>query len=304
MRAQSTEGGLHVQAIAGSHVVMFGFDWPAARAGQLQGFALHRTDHDTGRADWLDSQKRYSSTDPGTATGAKVSTRQHPLQTFQWADYTARPDIDYTYRVVALGGTPAALAPLAEAQVTVRTITRTASGHAVHFNRGAVAAQEYARRFNNRAPEDVPNGQAFDWLGRGLPQALLAFIAQAGGGDALHVAIYEARHAPVLEALRQARGRGAEVRIVYDAKQNGDDDNPAFPREDNSDQIDAAQLAGVAIAREQNPSYIAHNKFLVLSKGGAPSGSTSMNLVWTNCTCLAIALLRSSRNWSSALVLR
>jgi phosphatidylserine/phosphatidylglycerophosphate/cardiolipin synthase-like enzyme len=281
MRAQRTEGDLHVQAIAGSHVVIFGFDWPAARAGELQGFALHRTDHVTGRADWLESQKRYLSTDPGTATGVQVSTRRHPLQTFQWADYTVRPDVDYTYRAVALGGTPAALEPLAEAAVAVRTITRTASGHAVHFNRGAVAAQEYARRFNNRAPEDVPNGQAFDWLGRGLPESLLAFIAHAGAGDALHVAIYEARHAPVLQALRQARDRGAEVRLVYDAKQNGDDDSPAFPREDNRDQIDAAQLTDVAIAREQNPSYIAHNKFLVLSKGGAPTAVWSGSLNWS-----------------------
>ena len=42
MRTQRTDGGLHVQAIAGSHVILFGFDWPEARAGQLQGFALHR----------------------------------------------------------------------------------------------------------------------------------------------------------------------------------------------------------------------------------------------------------------------
>ena len=281
MRAHRTEGDLHVQAIAGSHVVVFGFDWPAARAGELQGFALHRTDHGTGRADWLQSQKRYLSTDPGTARGALVSTRRHPLQTFQWADYTAQPDADYTYRVVALGGTPAALTTLAEAAVTVRTITRTASGHAVHFNRGAVAAQEYARRFNNRAPEDVPNGQAFDWLSRGLLESLLAFIDQAQSGDALRVAIYEARYAPVLAALRQARGRGVDVRLIYDAKQNGDDDSPAFPREENIDQIDAAHLDDVAIAREQNPSYIAHNKFLVLSKQGTPAAVWSGSVNWS-----------------------
>lgn len=281
MRAQRTEGDLHVQAIAGSHVVVFGFDWPAARAGELQGFALHRTDHSTGRADWLESQKRYLSTDPGTARGARVSTRRHPLQTFQWADYTVQPDVDYTYRAVALGGTPATLTPLAEAAVTVHTVTRTASGHAVHFNRGAVAAQEYARRFNNVAPEDVPNGQAFDWLSRGLLESLLAFIGQAHAGDALHVAIYEARHAPVLEALRQARERGADVRLIYDAKRNGDDDSPAFPREENSDQLDAAQLADVAIAREANPSYIAHNKFLVLSQRGAPAAVWGGSLNWS-----------------------
>jgi hypothetical protein len=281
MRAQRTEGDLHVQAIAGSHVVVFGFDWPEARAGELQGFALHRTDHSTGRADWLESQKRYLATDPGTGRGEKVSTRRHPLQTFQWADYTVQPDVDYTYRAVALGGTPATLAPLAEATVAVRTVTRTATGHAVHFNRGAVAAQEYARRFSNLAPEDVPNGQAFEWLGRGLLESLLAFIAQAQAGDALHVAIYEARHAPVLEALRQARDRGADIQLIYDAKQNGDDNNPAFPREENIGQIETAHLENSAIPREKNPSYIAHNKFLVLSKQGAPAAVWGGSLNWS-----------------------
>src|SRR5689334_5579660 len=86
MRAKASDHGLHVQAIAGSHVVTFGLDWPQARAGELQGFALHRTNHRTGRADWIEAQKRYRSTDPGTARGEKVSTRQHPVQTFLWAD--------------------------------------------------------------------------------------------------------------------------------------------------------------------------------------------------------------------------
>jgi phosphatidylserine/phosphatidylglycerophosphate/cardiolipin synthase-like enzyme len=281
MRAQRTEGGLHVQAIAGSHVIVFGFDWPQARAGQLQGFAIHRTDHSTGRADWLEAQKRYASTDPGLDKGTRVSTRNHPLQTFQWADYTVSPGVDYTYRIVALGGTPAALTALEEAVLSVRTITRTASGHAIHFNRGAIAAQEYARRFANRAPEDVPNGQAFDWLSRGLFESLIAFIAQAQAGDALHAAIYEARHAPVLDALRAARERGVDVRIIYDAKENGDDDSPSFPREENIGELDMAHLTDIAIAREKNPSYIAHNKFIVLSRQGAPEAVWGGSLNWS-----------------------
>ena len=281
MRAQRTEGGLHVQAIAGSHVIVFGFDWPEQQAGLLQGFAIHRTDHETGRADWLEAQKRYATTDPGLDKGTRVSTRNHPLQTFQWADYTVRPGVDYTYRIVALGGTPAALAALAEVVVPVRTITRTASGHAIHFNRGAIAAQEYARRFANRAPEDVPNNQAFEWLSRGLFESLLAFIAEAQAGDALHAAIYEARHPPVLDALRTARERGVEVRIVFDAKENGDDDSPSYPREENIGELDMAHLADIGIAREKNPSYIAHNKFIVLSKQGAPVAVWGGSLNWS-----------------------
>ena len=56
MRIQVDGGDLHVHAVAGSHVVTFGLDWPEKRASELQGFALHRTNHRTGRADWIEAQ--------------------------------------------------------------------------------------------------------------------------------------------------------------------------------------------------------------------------------------------------------
>ncbi|MRV75530.1 hypothetical protein GJ700_27810 [Duganella sp. FT92W] len=278
MRVKQNSSGLHVHAIPGSHVVVFGFDWPEERADELQGFALHRTDHRTGRAQWVEAQKRYQSTDPGTATGERVSTRQHPVQAFLWADYTVNPGQRYTYRVVALGGTPAALSELADVTLDVDTIAKTNSGHRVHFNRGAIAAQEYARRFKNKAPEDVPNHAAFDWLSRGLLESLLAFIGDARAGDALHVAIYEARYARVLTALAEARQRGVAVDIVYDAKENGRGDEEPFPRNDNIDMLGGAGLLAGAFARTSNPSYISHNKFIVLSRAGSPAA------VWTGST--------------------
>jgi phosphatidylserine/phosphatidylglycerophosphate/cardiolipin synthase-like enzyme len=278
MRTMASMDGLHVHAIAGSHVVTFGFDWPGDRAGELQGFAIHRTDHATGRARWLDAQKRYQSTDPGTRKGELVSTLHHPVQSFLWADYTVDPGAIYTYRIMARGGMPDALTALAEVSVEIRTIARTGSGHVVHFNRGAVAAQEYARRFENRPPDDVPNGAALRWLSRGLLESFLAFVGTAQAGDALRVAIYEARYRPALEALAGARRRGVDVRIVYDAKENGDDDEPAFPREDNIDMLQETDLLDVAIAREQGTSNIAHNKFVVLVRDGGPAA------LWTGST--------------------
>jgi len=59
MREVAHSDGLHVRAMPGSHVVTFGLDWPEERADELQGFALHRTDHSTGKAGWIDAQKRY-----------------------------------------------------------------------------------------------------------------------------------------------------------------------------------------------------------------------------------------------------
>lgn len=281
MRTKTTEGDLQVQAIAGSHVIVLAFDWVPHRVQELQGYALHRTDLSTGRADWVDGQKRYRSTDPGTPKGAAVSTRKHPVQGFQWGDYTVEPGVEYHYRVLALGGVPGALTVLAEATVAVRTIVRTHSGHAVHFNRGAVAAQEYARRFQNRSPEDVPDHRAFDWLSRGLLEALLAFIKQARAGDALRVAIYEARYADVLQALAEARQRGVDVKLIYDAKKNGDDHDPAYPREENIGFIEAAGLTECAIARESNPSYIAHNKFIVLLQQDLPAAVWLGSVNWS-----------------------
>ncbi len=278
MRQTNSVDGLHVHAIPGSHVVSFGFDWPEDRAGELQGFAIHRTDHASGRARWLSAQKRYRTTDPGIKKGERVSTRQHPVQAFLWADYTVDPGLSYTYRIVALGGVPTALTPLAEASVEVRTIIQTASGHAVHFNRGAVAAQEYARRFENRDPEEVENGAAFEWLSRGLLESFTDFVGKAVAGDALHAAIYEARYAPALEALARARSRGVDVRIVFDAKENAKPGEAPFPRDDNYDMLEEAGLLEVAIPRTQGKSKIAHNKYVVLSRQGNPTA------VWTGST--------------------
>ena len=72
MRQMNEGDGLHVHAIPGSHVVTFGFDWPEERANTLQGFAIHRTNNTTGKAAWLEAQKRYASTDPGTPKGERV----------------------------------------------------------------------------------------------------------------------------------------------------------------------------------------------------------------------------------------
>ena len=61
------------------------------------------------------------------------SLRQHPVQGFQWGDYSAKPEHDYTYRVVALGGAPGDLSPIADDRgppdaPSRRTTASTASG--------------------------------------------------------------------------------------------------------------------------------------------------------------------------------
>ncbi|HRH77077.1 MAG TPA: phospholipase D-like domain-containing protein [Cellvibrionaceae bacterium] len=283
MRLKVSSQDLSAHAIVGSYVVTLGFNWPEARVGELQGFALHRTNHSTGRADWLEAQKRYETTDPGIAKGERVSTRFNPVQSFLWADYTVEPGIRYTYRVVARGGTPEELIDLDEVELNVLTTDKTDTGHIIHFNRGAVAAQEYARRFKQAPPEEVPNGAAFKWRSRGLLESVVAFIDNAQKDDELYVAIYEARHSAPLSALKRAKQRGVKLGIIFDAKENGNEakDEDPFPRSENLDFLEQHDLLENAIYRSASPSYIAHNKFIILCREGAPE-----------------AVLTGSTNWS------
>ena len=45
MRVTETNGGLKVHAVAGTYVVLLGFDLPEADCGGLLGFSIHRVDH-------------------------------------------------------------------------------------------------------------------------------------------------------------------------------------------------------------------------------------------------------------------
>lgn len=263
MRTKVTQQGLTVQTIAGTYVVLLGFDVAEADCDGLMGFAIHRTDHKEEEAYWLEGLKTFAETDPGLPPGAKYSTRQHPIQGFTWSDFSAKPGYDYTYRVLALKGTPSDLHAVSEVSVRVQTESPQGGTHDVYFNRGAAASQEYARRFANRSPS-VVGPAAFHWLSRGLYEAMLDFIARADEpAFELRVCAYEFHYLPVLEALRTATQRGATVRIIYDRRK----DNPG---ENNDKAVEASGIGSLCIKRTSNASAIAHNKFIILLKDGQP----------------------------------
>src|SRR4030042_2834727 len=106
--------------------------------------------------------KTFKATDPGLPPGGQISSRQHPFQTFQWADYSAKPEHDYTYTVIPLYGTPSALKEKNALSVQIATEKEHSERHSVFFNRGAVASQEYARRFQNQPPDAVGDA-AYRW---------------------------------------------------------------------------------------------------------------------------------------------
>ena len=108
-----------MQAVAGTHTVLLGFslDDPAG----CLGFAIHRTDHTEGEARWLRGMKTFGSVVPDPPPGSDWPTNTHPVQGFQWGDYSAKPGHQYTYAVSALGGTAPAPVPTAPLRTAANT---------------------------------------------------------------------------------------------------------------------------------------------------------------------------------------
>lgn len=283
-RTPTDDGPLRVHAIAGSYVVLLGLDLPKARTAGLLGFAIQRWDPAENERSWLRGMKVFAETSAGIPAGSSVSLLKHPVQSFLWGDYTAKPGRSYEYRVVALYGSPKSLEIRHDVTVPVTTESVDAGVHAVHFNRGVAGSQAYAARFGRPPRRGDRSDPAYDWLSRGLEEALLAFVRQASGPDfALRGAVYEFAYPPVLSALADAAKGGADVRIIYDRRGKASSDpNRLKVWQVSEPAIEAAHLpAGMMIPRRTN-SAIAHNKFLVLLHHGKPQAvwTGSTNLTW------------------------
>jgi phosphatidylserine/phosphatidylglycerophosphate/cardiolipin synthase-like enzyme len=276
MRIRRTNQGLTLRAIAGSHVVLLAIDMKEADCAGLLGFAIHRTDHTEDEAYWIEGTKTFKETDPGLAAGHKYPTNQHPIQGFTWSDFTAKPGHRYTYRIHALTGTPAQLKKSREVSVDVVTESEAGGNHDIYFNRGAAASQEYTRRFGKLA--SLKNAEDTDprwaWLSRGAMEAILAFVNRAKGpGHGLRVAAYEFRLPAFAKALKAAKDRGVDVKVLFDGNSNAPDENGhVFPRDENRETAQKAKIKSVCAERitrddVQKPP-ISHHKFIVHLEGG------------------------------------
>ncbi len=272
MRLTNVNNGLKVQAIAGTYAVLLGFDLPQADCSGLLGFSIHRTDHTENEAYYLSASKAFKETDPGFSPGVQYSTRDHPIQSFQWADYTAKPGHIYTYTITALKGSSTNLTPHAETVIPVITESPQSGEHDIYFNRGVAASQAYVRRFGDKRPADVPNGKAWEWLSRGLNEALEEYIRSCiPGRHALRIAAYEFNFKHFLDLIKEVVDSGVDIEIVFDARQ----DNPKI---ENEKAVTNAGLDAVSFKRTQPKSYISHNKFIVKLLDGQPQS------VWTGGT--------------------
>ncbi len=283
MRERAHGAGLAVQAVAGTHTVLLGLTL-ARRAGCL-GFGIRRTDHTEGETYWLRGMKTFASVVPDPLPGADYSTRTQPIQGFQWGDYTAKPDHDYTYEVHAFGGRPSALTTRAVVEVRVRTELEDDGVHGVWFNRGVAGSQAFARRYPEGLLALTPreSGEAFAWLGRGLDTAFTGFVAEgAAPGWGLRGAFYEFTWDTGLSALAAARDAGGDLRLVVHGRDRDDDGTDDTTATSARAAASAAGLDDGTITwrTAANQSALMHDKFLVLLRGPDPVA------VWTGSTNL------------------
>ena len=273
MRKQIRGSGLILQAVAGTYVVTLG--WDIVEGGVkngLLGFAIQRIDHTENETHYMRGMKTFPSS-PQLPLGGTASSHEQPFQTFQWADYAAKPEHRYTYTLVPMYGEPGALRDGPSLAVDVATESEWGGMHSVFFNRGAIASQEYARRFQNKPP-NVVGKPAYDWLSRGLLESIVTFIGKAtGAGFGLRVAIYEFQWPAILAALAAAAARGVDVRVLFDAIENANED----PVHKNEEAIEAAGIDG--LCKGLTEGKIMHNKFIVLLRNAQPvevlTGSTN-----------------------------
>ena len=303
MRARNQTDAVSVHAIAGSRVVCLGLDAKKKAAKGLLGFAVER--REGRKKTWLKGVRYFEATPPADVTpGRPVESDQAPIQSFLWGDYTAAPGTAYTYAVYPVYGKPGALRRGEPVEVKVRTEPLDAPDHAIFFNRGAAGSQAYSRRFGDYRrfykvdkygtarwveflkPGDVPEHKAHEWLSRGLEEAVLGYIGQARGKDwGVRAAVYEFDYLPVIQAFVEALESGADVKIVYDAKQSGKD--KAGPWRATLAALKKVGLRAYGSIRRfeamtipRTITTISHNKFIVLLYKGEPvqvwSGSANM----------------------------
>jgi hypothetical protein len=279
---------LGVRVIAGLHVATLAWDFLAGQDAKRQGllgFAVERSELKLGKVVeryYLRGIKRFKSKDEGLAPGTPVPTSEHPIQSFQWGDYTAKPETTYRYKVVPVYGQPKLIEFDDASATTVEITTEAEQGqaspegkatHDIYFNRGVAGSQAYALKFGKIKPDETkPDSDQMKWLSRGLFEALTAFIARASGNDAsnykLRAMLYEFHYLPVGKAFSAARKAGADVAIRYEAQSYVDV---------NEEMIAAAGIKGIC-KPQKSRAGIRHNKFIVLIHKEKPVA------VWTGST--------------------
>ena len=261
-----------VKAYAGVNGVLLAFDLSAARRNKLLGFAIQKKKPDA-PWQWLFNSLTFPDQPHTFPQWNATPSNLAPFQKFRWADYGINPGTIYSYRVYLVYGSAAAPRLDESLEVTLVSDDGQPDGQHVMFNRAVAASQAFGRKFpemdkllaanKNMAIEDWPEAPR-NWLQNGLLDRIINFIARATDSSwALDVAIYEYELAAIVSAVDNARGRGAQIRVLYHAKNR---DHQTAQNEASLSTIPASQKRGRITSR------IFHDKFIVLSQVDARGG--------------------------------
>ena len=280
MRSDASGGGFKVRAISGTDVVLLAIDATENARKGLLGFAIKRTDPAENQSYWLKGLKVFQEVVPHPVPGQQYSTLEHPIQSFLWSDYTAKPGRKYTFTIRPVRGSAKNLDYKPDINIDITTEEPDKGTHAVFFNRGAIASQAFAAKYGNAAPKDQDNpaDPITKWLSRGLLEAALDFINSTKSLEKLRVAAYEFSYPPILNALKAAHDRKVDVVIVYEAGKETVKGKrvKTSATKANAKAIKKAKLPKSMLRPRTRRNDIPHNKFMVrLSKSGHPAS------VWT-----------------------
>src|SRR3954470_9018901 len=265
MRATAGHNHVSVKAYAGTTGVLLAMNVAPERRDDLLGFAIHREGGNR-PAQWLNGMMTF----PGVEhePGQPIPTEQAPIQKFRWSDYRVYPDTTYKYEVHPVRGKPESPKIEDGPAIEVRTESVRRGEHRVLFNRAAAASQAFSRKFPDvdaelaklkaeGKPQELPS-EALAWLSRGVLEQINGFIARAADATwALDIAIYEYELPAIIDSVKAALARGADVRIVFHAAPG---DTQTAENEKNLAGWPADRM------RPRVTSNIFHDKFAVLSR--------------------------------------
>ena len=292
MRFKSAKTGPYqVLAVSGTNTISFAIS--AAKAGTkgLLGFAVERSDPEGKQDFYAFGFKVFPSLIPKPDEKTRVKTSRHPVQSFVWDDFTAKPDHKYEYVFHPLKGTPKKLDRTAE-PVAIRVQTEplfSTLEHDIFFNRGVASSQAYTREFGNKKPDQLKGARQAAREGMAEPPARRRH-------PEIHRRRRIGRHAALLllrvplparrrgaEGSRRSRRRRAADRRRQEQQAQGQERQGAgaFPRAENLAMIEKVGLPKASVfLREARTNAIQHNKFMVLLKGQQQRPAE----VWTGST--------------------
>lgn len=225
---------------------------------------------------------RVGFTDSPLPEQGAASSADYPFQRLSWTDHGPRLGDRLAYRVTARIGTPGSLRDGPSSDWTEEiTLSATCGDSEAYFNRGVVLSQFVAHLMQengwNAADIKAHAGEVHDklreFLSGELRLALLRLLQETrdDADGELYAALFELSDPELVPALAALGDRAHVVLGNGAVKSKGDDENAAARA--------ALKAAGVDVRdRMSAPTFLAHNKFCVLTRKGQPE------IAWTGST--------------------